>query len=69
MNISLRSWLYIIIEVALINFNLPCKTPIQRHIETIRVANDMIHPIIGIAIAMLYAIFVGGGKKYFKKIM
>ena len=57
------------IKVVLSYFDLPFKTPIQRHIETIRLANDTIHPTIGIDIAISNAIFVGGGEKYFKKIM
>ena len=37
---------------------LPLKTPIQRHIEAIRVAIDMMHPTIGIVQAISLAAFV-----------
>ena len=42
---------------------LPFKTPIERHMEAMRLANDITHPMIGIAIAISLAVFVGGGKK------
>ena len=41
---------------------LPLKTPIQRHIEAIRVARDIMHPKIGIVHAISLAGFAVDGE-------
>ena len=42
--------------------HLPVKTPIQRHIEAIRVARDIMHPTIGMVQAISLAGFAVDGE-------